>query len=321
MPTNNADRGVGERVGIPDTFSELVTEYGSYARQVRNLVETSISLQGNYIERFFKAHEGSAPAELIGTLSRESIRSFIFDFAGRHGPGSQGSMQRSLRSFLKFCNHAGYLPYDLSSSVPTIHRRRMATVPKGIEDSTVALLLESINKESPVGLRDLAIIQLLTTYGVRGIQIRHLCLDDIDWERDRIHFPAAKRGKPVVQHLTPQAGNLLLEYISKARPNNVEYNEVFLSARKPYRPINQSSSFSAIIRRRLRAIDVKLPKGVSYGTHSFRHGFATRLTGQVPLKHIGDMLGHRDLSSSYIYSKVDLKSLGEVALPWPKEND
>jgi site-specific recombinase XerC len=43
------------------------------------------------------------------------------------------------------------------------------------------------------------------------------------------------------------------------------------------------------------------------------------MAGRVPLKNIADMLGHRDLSSTFLYSKVDFKALAETALPWPGE--
>ena len=43
------------------------------------------------------------------------------------------------------------------------------------------------------------------------------------------------------------------------------------------------------------------------------------MCGKVPLKHIADMLGHRYLSSAYIYTKADFEALAEAALPWPAE--
>ena len=304
---------------IPATVLELIDEYGSYGRRVRDLAEDTLKEQCLYLDRFLAAQPERAPPELLASLTPARVQRFVFDYAKAHGPGSRRWMQFSLRSFLRFCYHRGYTSSDLSNAVPAFRSRRLASVPKGIDDDTTRLLMESIDACSPVGLRDLAIIQLLVTYGVRGIQVRQLRLDDVDWADDRIQFRAVKRGKTVVQHLTPEVGNSLLAYIRDARPSTVPYAEVFLTSRAPFRPITSSGAFSSIISRRLRRADVQLPKGMSHGAHPFRHAFAGRLTGHVPLKHIADMLGHRDLSSAYLYSKVDFKALAETALPWPEE--
>jgi site-specific recombinase XerD len=112
----------------------------------------------------------------------------------------------------------------------------------------------------------------------------------------------------------------LLRYIREGRENSVSQPEVFLTSRPPFHPLRSSAALSQIIRDRLLQAQIGLPEGVSRGTHSFRHGFATRLTGKLPLKHIADMLGHRDLASTFIYSKVDLQALRETALPWPEED-
>ncbi len=82
------------------------------------------------------------------------------------------------------------------------------------------------------------------------------------------------------------------------------------------RPLKNSSSLSEIVARRLRAAGVDLP---SRGAHALRHAFACRMLrrGQ-PLKVIADMLGHRCLQSSFIYTKVDFPALQQVPLGWPE---
>lgn len=303
----------------PATFSQLLDDYGGYSRRVRDLAPETIKEQRLYLERFLAACSVSSPAKLFASLTWVRVQRFVFEYGQDHGPGSRRWMQCSLRGFLRFCHRRGYVSSDLSSSVPAFRSRRLSSIPRSIDAEIVRSLLESIDPSSLSGLRDLAIIQMLTTYGVRGIQVRQLRLDDVDWANSRIYFRAVKGGKTVVQHLTKQVGNSLLAYIRDARPNNTPYSEIFLTLRSPFRPLSSSGSFSSIIARRLRQIDAHLPEGVSRGAHSFRHAFAARLVGQVPLKHIADMLGHRDMSSSYVYTKVDFKNLSKTALPWPEE--
>jgi len=310
----------GKPVRPPTILSELLDEYGNFARRVRDLAEETILEQRLYIARFLEAQPFSTPAELFASLNTMRVQRFVFKYAENHGKGSRRWLQTSLRGFLRFCYYQGYVSCDLSTAVPAFRSWRLSSVPKGIDDATITLLLKSIDsRESRRRLRDLAIIQLLAAYGVRGIQIRRLRLDDIHWAKDRIYFRAVKGGKAVVQHLTPQVGNSLLAYIRDERPNTTPHIEVFLTSRPPFHPFRKSGSLSGVIARRLREINVELPEGVSRGTHSFRHAFARRLTGKISFKYIADMLGHRDLSSTFIYSKVDFIALRETALPWPEE--
>jgi integrase len=317
MVSENSAVGFDEPTSSSESISQVVEKYEKYCRRVRSLAEDTIAYQRVYLGRFLAFQQASSPKEVFARLTWQGVQRFMFRYAEEHSNGSRRWMKYSLRGFLRFCYHSGYVPSDLSDAVPGFCNRRLAVVPKAIDDSTVVRLIASLQEDSPLAKRDLAIIQLLVTYGVRGVQVRNLRLDDLDWGSASIRFRAVKGGKNVVQHLTNQVGNSLLAYIRDGRPSSV-HPEVFLTSRPPFRPFKSSGSFSSIIARRLRSIDAELPAGVSRGAHSFRHAFASRLTGRVPFKHIADMLGHRDLSSTYVYSKVDLEALSQAALPWPE---
>ena len=118
--------------------------------------------------------------------------------------------------------------------------------------------------------------------------------------------------------LLPEVGNDLADYLQNARQDSL-HSEVFLTLTNPPRPLKRSSSVSTIISNRLKRAELELPVGVSHGTHGFRHAFAVRFTGNIPFKHLSDMLGHRDPASTLIYSKVAFTELDEAALPWPEE--
>lgn len=308
---------VGPDVGFAE-LSKVVDEYVAYGRRVRDLAEETVKAQLRYIDRFLAAESVSSKG--LTSLTAAGIERFFIKYSKSHRIGALLWMKFSLSCFLRFCYQGEYISSDLSTAIPAFRsQRRLSSVPRAIDDETIRLLLESIDPKSPTGLRDFAIVRLLVTYGVRGIHIRQLRLDDIDWAGSRIHFRAVKRGKAVDQHLTTEVGNSLLAYIRDARPNDAPYAEVFLTSRAPSHPFSLPGSLSSMIACHLRRINAQLPEGVSRGTHSFRHAFAGRLTGQIPLKHIADMLGHRNISSSYLYSKVDFKALSEAAQPWPEE--
>lgn len=77
---------------------------------------------------------------------------------------------------------------------------------------------------------------LATDLSAFCVQIRRLCLEDIRWEKDQIHFCAAKGGRPIEQFLTVEAGNSLVKYITEARPPS-SCKEVFITLKAPFRPL------------------------------------------------------------------------------------
>lgn len=302
---------------IPSSLRTLIELFCSDALRIRCVAVETINAEILYLIRFLR-HFGLPETceELIRLVSPGAISAFLVKYAQENTSGSVRWMQVSLRSFLRFAYRSALFDRDFSALVPVRSIRRLASVPRSLPDECIARLRSGIDRSSPAGLRDSTIICLLAIYGVRGVQIRQLRLDDIDWRNERIHFPAAKGGRPVEQHLMPEAGNLLSGYIRSARPP-AEHSEVFLTLRKPFRPLPNATYLSGTIKRHIERLGLVLPDGVPPGTHGFRHAFASRMVGKVPFKDLIDQLGHRDPASTLIYSKVDLDGLRQAALPWP----
>jgi len=116
--------------------------------------------------------------------------------------------------------------------------------------------------------------------------------------------------------LTPEVGEGLLDYLQNSRPS-CSYPHVFLTCRAPYHPLPNSSSLSAIVGHYIQTAGIEIP---SKGAHTFRHCFATRMLYKGhSLKAIADVLGHRHLGTTFIYTKVEFNALRQVAFEWPKE--
>jgi site-specific recombinase XerD len=244
------------------------------------------------------------------------VEQFIIDFAQHAGQAARRSMQSALRTFLRFALHAGLIQERLYLAVPTLRTYKLSTVPRGLSEAQADQVLASVNREYPAGKRDYAILQLLRSYGVRGGQVRALRMRDIHWAQDRILFRACKHGKDSVLPLTAEVGASLLDYLQNARPPGV-WPEIFLTCCPPYHPLPTSATLSRIVHRHIQAAGLELP---SQGAHAFRHGFATRMVAKGhSLKAVADVLGHRRLSTTFLYTKVDFVALQQVALDWPQE--
>jgi site-specific recombinase XerD len=300
----------------PPIYQPLLDAYLEWMRQRQHAADGTLALRAHSIEQFLRWLGPQATAPGVAELTADRIEQFFIAYAQHAGRAARRSMQSALRTFLRFALHAGLIRGRLDLAVPTLRTYKLATVPRGLSEAQAVQLLKSVDRSLPVGRRDYAILQILHSYGVRGGQVRTLRLADIEWAADRIRFRAAKHGKDSLLPLTTDVGASLLDYLQNGRPHG-SWPEVFLTCRPPYHPLPASSSLSELVCRHIRTAGLDLP---SKGAHAFRHGVATRMVAQGhSLKAVADVLGHRHLSTTFLYTKVDFQALRQVALDWPEE--
>ena len=297
-------------------YTSLLNEYLKWMINIRNSSEETLRSHRYYLIRFLKQFDVNSILKKIGSLSPEEVQTIFLDYSKDHGRNAPRAMKSVLRIFFRFCLTRGYITYDLAKAVPTLRTYKLSTLPRGIEEKDAQHVLSNIDRTTDFGKRDYAIIQMLYTYGVRGGHVRKLRFDDINWEQSKIRFPVLKHGKECLLPLTDNVGESLLDYLQHSRPDK-SYSEIFLTAIPPYIPLHDSRILSKIVARRMRAVGIKSP---TLGAHVFRHCFASRMLKHgYPLKSIADMIGHRWITSTFIYTKVDFQTLNQVPLEWPEE--
>jgi len=296
---------------------EIITSFEVNLKEVKGISTDTVRKRISYLDRFFKVLNINVHSDLSKQVNTGSISNFFFDYGQSHGPGSRANMATCMRSFFRFCYVYGFLECDYSALVPGVHHWQQANIPKAVDDESIRRLIASIGESSVFDLRDKALILLLVVYGVRGAQVRRLCLADLDWDAELIYFPAVKGGLAVTQVMSTEIGNILSAYLQKGRPHS-SFHEVFLTNCRGVHPLYNHTTLSDIVKRRLKRAGIQLPAGVSYGSHGFRHAFAARLVGNVPFSSLSKMLGHKKISSTFIYSKVNFSMQREAVLPWPE---
>ncbi len=305
-----------DHLAEPPIYQPLLDSYLAWMRDFQNAAPGTLDRRSQSLKHFLKWLGSQATITGISKLPPKIVEHFFISYAQKTGHSARHSMQSTLRTFFRFCLQQDFISQPLDSAVPTLRTYRLATVPRGLTDEQAKKVLNIINRSDNVGRRDYAICQMLYTYGVRGGQIRALRLQDIDWAADQILFKALKHGKDSLLPLTDEVGQSLLDYLQNARPPN-SYPEVFLTTRAPFHPLLYSNVISSIVSRNILAAGINCH---SKGTHAFRHNFATRMLQKGhSLKEIADVLGHRHLETTFIYTKVDFNLLKQVGLAWPLE--
>ena len=148
--------------------------------------------------------------------------------------------------------------------------------------------------------------------GLRGHEVAQLSLDSIDWRDGTLTISRSKSRRTYKLPLPPETGKAIVQYLRKGRPTSSS-RAVFARHVAPYdEPLTKKAISAAMTQAFVRA-------GLDFtGTHVLRRTLAVRLQKSgVPLKEIADVLRHRDLSTTQVYTRVDIEALRMVALPWP----
>jgi integrase len=219
-----------------------------------------------------------------------------------------------LRSFLRHLHRCGVLGDDVAATLPKVPGYKLAKIPSVWSAEEVETLLAQVDRGSPQGKRDYAILLLAARLGMRVGDIVRLRLEHLHWDERRIELIQSKTGRPLVLPLTEEVGWALIDYL-RHRPLFTVYREVFLWCKPPFCPFGHANNLQYIITKHRRQAGIMVPPRRSGGLHTLRHSLATRLLKVgTPLTTIGDILGHASSESTRIYTKVDLPQLQTCAL-------
>jgi integrase/recombinase XerD len=296
----------------------LGNEYRQWLCDRRNLAAETIHGLAAEARRFLAWYAQRASAGNLLELAITDIDAYLRVRALGLRRSSRKQIAGELRCFLRFLHAMQRTSRDFSPSViaPTLYA--FESIPSALRPEEIHAVLKMTRTDrSAQGLRDYAILLLLSTYGLRAGEITQLRLDDIDWRAERFGVRQTKTGSQLDLPLLPTVGKALFDYLRRGRPKT-EDRELFIRACAPFRAFRSGSSLYSNIRARLEAAGVQ-PNG-KRGPHAFRHAHAVSLLrAGVSLKAIGDLLGHRSAASTMPYLKLATAELRGVAMEIPAQ--
>lgn len=294
-------------------FDELLASYRHYMLDVRGLAPTSADSHTRTTIEFLHHVHRTRRTFRLAHLQPHHVDRFVRSVAGRFGRQSLQHAACHIRAFIRFLRLKGHMPEGPEFVIYKPRLYRGEQLPRALPWETVRAFLKSFDLDAGAGRRDYAMFLLIATYGLRGCDIAGLKLDDIDWRAGVIHVRQQKTRSPLELPLTRPVAEALLAYLRKGRPHSPQ-RCVFLTAVAPVIPLTRQMVGYAF-RNRIKAGNLKIPfKGV----YCLRHSYALHLLRSgVPLKTIGDMLGHTTIESTGVYLRVHIDDLREIALPLP----
>ena len=277
--------------------------------------------------RFFLDYlENETKAEDLSSLSYEDMAAYQnwlyfseWNKGKKSVPLSTATQLLRLSAVMGFFKHLfkqGVLLSDPAASLEQPKRRK--SLPRGIlTGKQVLALMGAPDTETPLGLRDRAILELLYATGMRNEELRSLRIGDVDREMGQIRVT----GKGMKDRVVPAgriAMNWLFLYLEKARPALVAgADRSLLFITKTGRKITGLNLIDLV---RKYAVKAGLPGTIT--PHALRHTCATHLLqAGADIRVIQVLLGHSSLSTTEIYTHVDITDLKKVHRAChPREN-
>ncbi|NQV30198.1 MAG: site-specific tyrosine recombinase XerD [Candidatus Marinimicrobia bacterium] len=213
----------------------------------------------------------------------------------------------SLRAYYKFLIMEGYLDNDPTQFLDS--PKLPASLPKILNVEDIELLLDAIELDTPLGLRDRALFELMYAAGMRVSEVCTLSMEQLLLDEDLIII----RGKGNKERIVPLGGEAkkwLIEYVEHSRPalEKGYFNEGILFLNNKGKPLQRKGIWFI-----LKQLVKKAGLNKSVSPHTFRHSFATHLLeGGADLRIVQEMLGHVDISTTQIYTHLDSTYLKEV---------
>jgi len=302
------------RVGGSPAIHEELERFTAYLDDVCGLAARTRAGRRWWVGQFLTDRFGQGPIAVHRLTPRDML-----DFLGRHGgrytPGTAGVQASALRTYLRF-RAARYADRvnALLAAIPTVASWRLASLPTALTPEEVARFLGAFDRRRPSGQRGYAMARCLLDLGLRASEVVALQLEDLNWQDGTVRIVAGKSRRVDVLPLPVLTGRAIVTYLRQARPPS-PCRAVFVRDRAPHDvPITPD-----IVRYAIQQAFVRCGLGGrSLGPHTLRRTTATqmRLAG-ASLKHIADVLRHRSLDTTTIYTKLDRPQLATVAAPWP----
>ncbi len=213
-----------------------------------------------------------------------------------------------LRSFYRFLLREKVVEKNPVKEISTPKMPKL--LPKYLYQEEMSVLLKQPDVTTPLGIRDRAILEMLYASGTRVSELVGLTVESLDLDIG-VALVFGKGSKERYVPIGKEAISSLQHYLQEARPklimkSNKEHPTLFLNARGG--PLTDRS-VRRVIDKYLSSASVSLKAS----PHTFRHSFATHLLdGGADLRAVQELLGHRNISTTQIYTHVSKERLRET---------
>ncbi len=296
----------------PSRWQQELMHYNNYLEEVCGLVENTRFTRLHYACEFLQCCFKRRP-ENINRLKPNDIHQFIQKYSKGYKAGTIQVICSCVRRYLRYRAFCGDDTTKLIAAVPSVAQWRLSSIPKSLTPTDIERILNTFDRTTQTGLRSYAIARCLIDLGLRASEVASIQLANVNWSEGILKING-KGGREDLLPLPAKTGAAMVDYLRRGRPTTTS-PALFVRHRAPFdQPIGPS-----IVRSAMRPAFISCGVNPGLGTHILRHSVACQmLSAGASLKEIADVLRHRSLDTSMIYTKIDLQQLACVVAPWPR---
>lgn len=293
-------------------YSEIFTDYTAFL----DSTELSTCTIGHYksISIVFMDYLQQRKIEPAENITMNTCNSYLKTLAGYSFKTIEQNVC-GIRHFLRFLYSKEILSMDYAEKIHLPAVSKSAKIPSAWNLDELRTMLAVIDRNSPIGKRDYAMILLACILGLRIGDIKNLRFQNFNWEDKKLSIMQHKTHRPLTLPIPDAVGWAVIDYIKNGRPQYYETDHVFLKHMPPFDPIGSENHMQQQIVKYMRKAGINQRTKKHSGFHSLRHSAGSMLLEmETPLPVITDILGHSDSDVTAVYLKTDLQKLSECVL-------
>ena len=293
-------------------YSNIFTDYKN------NLISSQLSkvTVGHYIKisKTFIDYLQQLKVESIKDITMDTCNSYLKTLAGLSFKTIEQQVC-GIRHFLRFLYSSNLIIDDYAEKIHMPVVSKNAKIPSTWKLDELKAILSVIDRNSPIGKRDYAMILLACVLGLRVGDIKLLRFENFDWEDKKISIIQHKTHKPLSLPIPDSVGWAIIDYIKNGRPQYYKTDYIFLKHMPPFDPIGDDNHMHQQLVKYMRKAGISHYRNRRCGFHSLRHSAGSMLLEmEISLPIITNILGHSDSNVTAIYLKTDLQKLAECIL-------
>ncbi|HIT73489.1 site-specific tyrosine recombinase XerD [Tyzzerella sp. An114] len=288
-------------------MEEYLSEFSEYLKLYKNSSENTIMSYKRDLKNFF-SYMKMCGINNIKNVTKTNILAYIYELQKEQRASSTISRNiASLRSFFQYLNKKEILNSNpaMELEAPKVEKK----IPEILSTEKVELLLEQPSGNDNKSLRDKAMLELLYATGIRVSELITLKKTDINLSLE--YIKCSHNEKERIIPLGKAAIKSIENYINLSRDNMIKNtDEDYLFVNCSGKPMTRQGFWKII---KFYAMKAGITEDIT--PHMLRHSFAAHLIENgAPLQSVQEMLGHSDISTTQIYTKINKTKLKDIYL-------